>query len=188
MKLTIIASAALLATPVMAQSAAAPATPATAATPAVQGSQTAPKADAGHKRGHMMRPGSRRGMDHRRPFAGMSAEGRATLMTAMRSSRDDGAAVNAARDKVSKVLAADKLDAKALKAAMDEERSAVDAQHVRQQQRMLAAIEKLSVEDRKAFAAATQKARTEMRARTEQWRARASSRSAPTAPAAPATK
>lgn len=172
MKMIILASAALLATPALAQSA----SPATQ--PAAQSSsQSATPADAG-RRGHMMRPGSKRSMHRGNPFEGVSAEGRRALMTAMRSSPEDRAAVSAARDKVSKVLAADKLDARALKAAMDEERRAVDAQHVQQQQRMLAAIEKLSVEDRKAFAAATQKARAEMQARMTEWRARAANRPA----------
>lgn len=162
MKSFILATAALLAAPVMAQPAA---------------SQTAPAAQSQQQdgsRARMMRPGSKGHMRHGRMFAGMSADGQKLILNAMRSSPEDRAAVKAARDKIAGLLGADKLDSKALKSAMDEERRTVDAQHARQQQRLLDALGKLSVQDRKAFAAATQKARTEMRNRTAQWRARAS--------------
>ncbi|MFA5582474.1 MAG: periplasmic heavy metal sensor, partial [Paracoccaceae bacterium] len=159
MKTLILATAALIAAPVAAQSAATP----TQAPATTQADKASPRSGhMMHKKSHMKRPAPM--------FRGMSEAGRKELMTAMRASQDDRAAVSAARDKIAALVGADKLDSKALQTAMDEERRAVDAQHARQQQRVLAAISKLSTEDRKAFAADTQKARAKMRERMDSWR------------------
>ncbi|MDO9488910.1 MAG: periplasmic heavy metal sensor [Sphingomonadaceae bacterium] len=87
-------------------------------------------------------------------FAGMSAEGRATLREAMkpRQSAEDRAAVRAARQRVLTLIAAERLDVAAVRRAQAAERDLVVKQHERQQDAMLAAYQKLSVADRKAFA------------------------------------
>jgi uncharacterized membrane protein len=87
-------------------------------------------------------------------FAGMSAEGRATLREAMkpRPSAEDRAAVRAARQRVLTLIAADRLDVAAVRRAQAAERDLVVKQHERQQDAMLAAYQKLSAADRKAFA------------------------------------
>lgn len=87
-------------------------------------------------------------------FAGMSAEGRATLREAMRprQSPEDRAAIRAARQRVLTLIAADRLDVAAVRRAQAAERAVAVKQHERQQDAMLAAYQKLSVADRKAFA------------------------------------
>lgn len=152
MKTLILATAALLATPALAQTpppAAAPAAPAAA--------QKAERARAMHmQRGPM--------------FGNMSPEGRKTLGEAMRGSDEDRKAVKASRDRINALVGADKLDTPALKRAMDDERRLVDSQHAKRQAAMLAAIQKLSTEDRKAFAADATKARADVEKRTAEWR------------------
>ncbi len=87
-------------------------------------------------------------------FAGMSAEGRATLREAMRPqpTPQDRQAVRNARQRVLSLLAAEKLDVGAVRRAQAAERELVVKQHERQQEAMLAAYQKLSVADRRAFA------------------------------------
>lgn len=87
-------------------------------------------------------------------FAGMSAEGRATLREAMRPQQtpQDREAVRSARQRVLGLIAADKLDVSAVRRAQAAERDLVIKQHERQQDAMLAAYQKLSAADRKAFA------------------------------------
>ena len=103
-------------------------------------------------------------------FSSVSPEGRKILAEAMRGPAENNAAIRTARDKVNSVVGADKLDVNALKRAMDEERRLVDAQHARRQQALLAAIQKLAPEDRKAFAADAMKARINVERRTAEWR------------------
>jgi uncharacterized membrane protein len=88
-------------------------------------------------------------------FAGMSAEGRATLRQAMKPQQtpQDREAVRAARQRVLNLLAAEKLDVAAVRRAQAAERELVLKQHERQQEAMLAAYQKLSAADRQAFAA-----------------------------------
>lgn len=87
-------------------------------------------------------------------FAGMSAEGRATLREAMKPQQtpQDREAVRSARQRVLGLIAADKLDVSAVRRAQAAERDLVIKQHERQQDAMLAAYQKLSPADRKAFA------------------------------------
>ena len=54
--------------------------------------------------------------------------------------------------------------------AMEDERRLVDAQHAKRQASLLAAIQKLSPADRKAFAEDARNARARVEARTSQWR------------------
>ena len=103
-------------------------------------------------------------------FGNVSPEGRKILAEAMRSGGGDRAAIRAARDRINTLVGADKLDVAGLKRAMNDERQLVDAQHVQRQQAMLAAVQKLSTEDRKAFAADASKARADVEKRTADWR------------------
>ena len=167
MKTLILATAALLAAPALAQT--------TAPTP-----PQAPAAGAAPQRPDKMR------MVHVRRgpmFGNVSPEGRQILREAMRGSAEDGTAVRTARDKVNGIVGADKLDVNALKRAMDEERRLVDSQHARRQQALLAAIQKLTPEDRKAFAADAAKARINVEKRTAEWRKGGDNRRPETPPA-----
>lgn len=87
-------------------------------------------------------------------FGGMSAEGRAVLREAMKPQQtpQDREAVRAARQRVLTLLSAEKLDVGAVRRAQAAERELVVKQHERQQDAMLAAYQKLSAADRKAFA------------------------------------
>ncbi|MFC3714160.1 periplasmic heavy metal sensor [Sphingoaurantiacus capsulatus] len=87
-------------------------------------------------------------------FEGMSPEGRAILREAMKPqvTPQDREAVKAARKKVLGLIAADRLDVSAVRSAQAAERDLVVKQHERQQAAMLAAYQKLSAADRKAFA------------------------------------
>lgn len=118
-------------------------------------------------------PNERRMMMRRdRMFGDVSPEGRATLMAALRPA-DAGAtqdAISAARGRVADLLAADRLDVSALRRAMDEERRLVDAKESRRQAAMLDAFQKLSVADRKAFAADARLGRDRMARRMGQLR------------------
>ena len=102
---------------------------------------------------HRMSPGME-GFHHMNRFEGMSAEGRATLRAAMKPQQrpQDREAVRAARQRVLNLLAADRLDVAAVRRAQAAERELVVKQHERQQEAMLAAYQKLSPADRKAFA------------------------------------
>ena len=64
-----------------------------------------------------------------------------------------------------------RLDAGALGRAMDDERRLVDAQHAKRQQALLGALQKMSVEDRKAFAASSQMGRERMDGMMQRYRA-----------------
>lgn len=106
-------------------------------------------------------------------FRNMSPEGRKLMMDAMRPLADPAqrAQVKAARDRVNQLLTADRLDAGALGRAMDDERRLVDAQHAKRQQALLGALQKMSVEDRKAFAASSQMGRERMDGMMQRYRA-----------------
>ena len=92
-------------------------------------------------------------MSHGR-FSSLSPEGRQIMRDSLRASMngDERAKVRDARARVTALLSADKLDVTALRRAMDDERKLVDAQHGRTQEAMIAAFQKLSLADRKAFA------------------------------------
>jgi Spy/CpxP family protein refolding chaperone len=112
-------------------------------------------------------PGMHGGRMADRAFPSLSPEGRKIMMDAMRETRgeSDRTDVRAARDRVGTVLSADKLDVNALRQAMDAERKLVDAQQQRRQEAMIAAFQKLSAADRKAFVADAKAGADRMRAR-----------------------
>lgn len=111
--------------------------------------------------------------EHHGPmFQNMSEAGRTQLFAAMRSTPKERAEAKKARDQINSLIAADKLDSAALRRAMDNERKLTDTQRARRQVAMLAAIEKLSEADRKAFAATASRARATVEARTDAWRNR----------------
>lgn len=146
-------AAALLAMPAIAQTAA-------PAAPAQQGMAAGPEA-----RGKAPPRGWRKGQHAGGGmFRNLSPEGRKLMVEAMRPLADpqQRAQVKAARDRVNQLLVADRLDAAALGRAMDEERRLVDAQHARRQQALLGALQKMSAEDRKAFAASSRMGRERM--------------------------
>ena len=152
MKILIAATAALLAAPLLAQ---APA-PAPGQAPEAQ-----------RERMRMMR------MHRQDMWANVSPEGRAILRETLKGDPKDREATRAARDRINAIVGADRLDVSALRKAMEEERRLVDAQHASRQARMLAAIQKLSPADRKAFAEDANRARADIEARTAEWRKRA---------------
>ena len=104
-------------------------------------------------------PGMRQNM-----FASMSEAGRATMMAAMRGPDHKNAhmATKAARDRMLAVLDADRLDPVALRRAMDDEREAATAMKVKEQAGMLAAFQRLSLADRRAFVADARAMRSRM--------------------------
>ncbi len=108
-------------------------------------------------------------------FANMSPEGRQVLAEAMRgeAGAEERARVRAARDRVLALVAAERLDVAALRRAMEEERRLVEQQHAARQARMLAAFQKMSAEDRRAFAENAMRGREMAELRAERWRSRA---------------
>jgi hypothetical protein len=154
-KILIAATAALLAAPLLAQTAN-PAPPAAAA-----------GAEPQRERMRMMR------MHRQDMWANVSPEGRAILRETLRNDPKDREAIKASRDRINTIVGAEKLDVAALRKAMADERRLVDAQHANRQASMLAAIQKLSTADRKAFAEDANRARADIEARTAEWRKRA---------------
>lgn len=106
-------------------------------------------------------------------FANISPEGRQILAEAMRaeSRAEDRQRMAAARDRIHALVAAERLDVAALRRAMEEERRLVDQMHAARQARMLAAFQKMSPEDRKAFAENATRGRRMAEGRAEEWRA-----------------
>lgn len=155
MKILIAATAALLAAPVLAQ--AAPSAP-----------PTGYEAGNERMRTHRMHRGDM--------WANVSPEGRAILRETMRGDPKDREAIKASRDRINAIVGAETLDIAALRKAMADERRLVDAQHAARQARMVAAIQKLSPADRKAFAEDARRARADVEARTAAWRKRAEAR------------
>ncbi len=108
-----------------------------------------------------------------RGFASLSEAGRAIMRDAVKGDVDrkaDHAAVKAARDRVLIVLDAERLDTLALKRAMDDERTIVNAGREKTQAAMQAAFARLSVADRKAFVADARALKDRMDARMQRWR------------------
>jgi len=129
----------------------------------------APPSAPGEMRGH----GD--GRSGHRMFPSMSEAGRATIREAMMAG-DDRAAnrqkVEAARERLLTALAADRFDPAAVKRAMDEERAVAEASRNAKQAAMLAAFQKLSAEDRKAFATDSRAMKDRMGKRMAEWRER----------------
>ncbi len=157
--LAALIAAPLITAPAFAQSAP-PAPPAPAAAP----HHAAPHHGAGAKMGRHM------GM-----FPSMSEAGRAIMREAMMAGgnrRDDRQKVGAAREKMLAALEAERFDAGAVKRAMEEERTLADATRQQRQAAMLAAFQKLSPEDRKAFVTDSRAMKARMKGRMEGWRDR----------------
>jgi len=149
-----------------------------AAAPAfAQTAPTAPPAPAqmGHHAGQKGPHGMERGMQRgphggARMFPSMSEAGRKTMHEAMMAGgnrRDDRQKVAAAREKMLAALEAERFDAGAVKRAMDEERALSDATREQRQTAMLAAFQKLSAEDRKAFVTDSRAMKARMQGRME---------------------
>lgn len=138
-----------------------------AASPAIAQPAPPPPPDAP---GYSDRAGDRRGM-----FPSMSEAGRATIMEAMRSAgdhRETREKVEAARERMLAALEADRFDAAAVRRAMDEERSLSDISRQQRQAALLAAFQKLSPADRRAFAADSRAMKNRMEQRVAGWRER----------------
>ena len=159
--------------------------PAPPAPPAAQ--HAGPHHGAGPKMGQM----------GARMFPSMSEAGRKTMHEAMMAGgnrRDDRQKVEAARDKMLAALEAERFDAGAVKRAMDEERALSDASRQQRQVAMLAAFQKLSAEDRKAFVTDSRAMKARMQGRMEGRREMLRSRmqmphmGQPPAPPAPPTE
>ncbi len=105
-------------------------------------------------------------------FTGMSDAGKATLHAAMHDGdpQTDHAATRAARDRMLAVLDADRLDATALRRAMDDEREAANAAKARHQAAMVAAFQQLSLADRRAFVINARAMRNRIEDRMAGWR------------------
>lgn len=101
---------------------------------------------------HRMSPGME-GVHYPGRFEGMSPEGRQILREAMKPQQNQQhrEAVRAARQRVLGLIAAERLDVGAVRRAQAAERELVLRQHERQQEAMLAAYQKLSAADRRAF-------------------------------------
>ncbi len=99
-------------------------------------------------------------------LAGMSPAGRQIMAEAMRGNPADRItereAVSAARDRMLTLLENERLDVAALRRAMDDERTAAETTHQRRQAQMLAALQRLSLADRKAFVANARAAKNRM--------------------------
>lgn len=170
MKTLILTMAALAAAPALAQTPPAPVAP------------QAPRVFTYEMRGgpHQL-SGPRRGA-----WAQISPEGRDILRGAMNPDRAvDRAAVKAARDRVNALLSADRLDVAALRRAMDDENRLVDAMRDKRRAAMLEAVQKLSVADRKAFAASAQMGRDRIERRVRVFRQRGDMPMPPAPPAPP---
>ena len=138
--------------------------------------QPAPPAPpAAHHAGPHHGAGPKMGQMGARMFPSMSEAGRKTMHEAMMAGgnrRDDRQKVEAARDKMLAALEAERFDGGAVKRAMDEERSLADATRQQRQAAMLAAFQKLSPEDRKAFVIDSRAMKTRMQGRMDGWRDR----------------
>lgn len=134
-----------------------------------------PPPGAADHRGHQ-------GMMGQRMFPSMSEAGRQTIREAMMAGDDRKAnrqKVEAAREKLLTALAADRLDVAAVKRAMDEERAVAESSRDAKQAAMLAAFQKLTPEDRKAFAADSRAMKERMGKRMADWRERWKDRRGP---------
>lgn len=141
-------SGALLSTPLLAQTAPA----------------TAPAAEAGDKAAH-----PKRDLHRARAKSNVSAEGRTILREVMKDQHrpENRQKLKDARERISTILAADKLDVAALRQAMAAERQLVISQHQQRQEALIAAAQKLTPADRKAFAAEAHTGRQHMKRRMD---------------------
>ena len=108
-------------------------------------------------------------------FPSMSEAGRKTVHEAMMAGgnrRDDRQKMAALREKMLIALEGERFDAASVKRAMDEERALAEATRDQRQSAMLAAFQKLSAEDRKAFVADSRAMKARMQQRMDGWRGR----------------
>ena len=108
-------------------------------------------------------------------FPTMSEAGRKTVHEAMMAGgnrRDDRQKMAALREKMLIALEGERFDAASVKRAMDEERALAEATRDQRQSAMLAAFQKLSAEDRKAFVADSRAMKARMQQRMDGWRGR----------------
>ena len=134
-----------------------------------------PAGMAGPQAGHGMGHGMGQGMGRMGMFPSMSEAGRKTMHEAMMAGgnrREERQKMEAARDKMLAALEGERFDAAAVKRAMDEERSLAEAGRQQRQTAMLAAFQKLSSEDRKAFVADSRAMKARMQQRMDSWRGR----------------
>lgn len=123
-----------------------------------------------------------------RLFPSMSEAGRQIMRDAMMAGggrRDERTRIEAARDKMLAVLESDRFDVAAVKRAMDEERTIADSSRQQRQVAMLAALQKLSPEDRKAFVADSRAMKARMQSRMDGWRGKWRERMGQPAPTPP---
>ncbi|WP_419813833.1 hypothetical protein [Glacieibacterium sp.] len=120
--------------------------------------------------------GGDRGRSHSPMFGTMSDAGRRIITGAMywmpgppgsppvrsREGDRDRDQVHAARDRILTLLSANRLDVVALRRAMDEERQSASQIKLRHQAAMLAAFQRLSLTDRRAFVADARNMRERM--------------------------
>ncbi|WP_353218122.1 periplasmic heavy metal sensor, partial [Sandarakinorhabdus sp.] len=125
-------------------------------------------------------------------FPSMTEAGRQIMREAMAAGgnrRAERQQMEAVREQMLTLLSADKIDLAAVKRVTDEERALADASRKQRQAAMLAAVQKLSLEDRKAFVADSRAMKARMDARMDGWRGkmhdRMSRRSADAPPAPP---
>ena len=180
LKLAATALALALAAPAFAQ--ATPATPAGPATASKPGDREIVTRTVGADGKVIEKRMVIRGGDHGRMggmgnmgwgFAKLSPEGRETMRAAMKVDRTpDRAAIEAARNRMLDVLAADRLDVAALRSAMAAERAAAETRGEAHQAAMLAAFQKLSAADRKAFATSMRDMHVKMEGRMKEIRER----------------
>jgi Spy/CpxP family protein refolding chaperone len=128
-----------------------------------------------HQGAHQGMRGGGMGGGHMRMWAGMSPEGQAVMRDARKGMADDSGRqkLRDARDRIGTILSADKLDVAALRRAMDDERKLADAQQAARQEAMLAAFQKLSAADRKAFVVNARTGRDRMEQRMQRMRMQA---------------
>ena len=110
-----------------------------------------------------------------RMFPTMSEAGRQAMQDAMQAGgnrREDRQKMEAVRDKLLNIVAGDRLDIAAVKRVMDEERALADASRQQRQTAMLAALQKLSPQDRQAFVTDSRAMKARMQNRMEGWRGR----------------
>ena len=110
-----------------------------------------------------------------RMFPSMSEAGRQAMQDAMQAGgnrRDDRQKMEAVRDKLLNVVAAERLDIAAVKRVMDEERALADATRQQRQTAMLAALQKLSPQDRQACVTDSRAMKSRMHQRMDGWRGR----------------
>ncbi|WP_164157556.1 periplasmic heavy metal sensor [Sandarakinorhabdus rubra] len=137
--------------------------------------QPAPPAPPPAPGQHWGQHGGQHGRMSQGMFPSMSEAGRAIMREAMMAGgdrRENRARVEAAREKMLAAVEAERFDAGAVRRAMDEERALADASRKQRQAAMIAAFQKLTPEDRKAFAADSRAMKNRMEQRVQGWRER----------------